>query len=107
MVHVLEEVGYHVVIIQQAWWYQLSELDREKWSWSLRCQQFVGSRRPSRVDCLGGQEVPGKIRWAAFTVLFDSPRAGRAKLDILSLHLNNDRAKKPVAAPADIARSST
>ena len=104
LVHVLEEVGYHVVIIQEARLEQLSQLDREKWSWSVRCQQFLGSRRPSLVECLGGQEVPGKIRWAAFTVHFEVPRAGRAKLHILSLHLNNSRAKEPVAAPADIAR---
>ena len=104
LVHVLEEVGYHVVIIQEAWLAQLRQLDEEKWSWSLECQQFVASRRPSRVACLGGQEDPGKIRWAAFTVHFDEPRAGRAKLGILSMHVNNDRVKEWVAAPADIAR---
>ena len=55
------------------------------------------------VDCHCGKAVERKIRWAAFTVHFDEPRAGRSKLGILSMHLNNERAKKREAAPADIA----
>ena len=104
MVHVLEEVGYHVVIIQEAWVQQLSQLDRDKWTFKERAGQFVGARRPSWVECIGGQHVSKKIWWAAFTVHFDEPRAGRKKLGILSLHLINDRDQRPVAAPADIVQ---
>ena len=90
MVHVLEEVGYHVVIIQEAWVQQLSQLDRDKWTFKERAGQYVGARRPSWVECVGGQHVSKKVWWAAFTVHFDEPRAGRSKLGILSLHLCND-----------------
>ena len=102
MVHVLEEVGYHVVIIQEAWVEQLSSLDFDKWTWMEHACRFVGARQPSRVEFIGGQHVARKVRWAAFTVHFEEPRACWSRLGILSLHLNCEPAKTPVAAPEEL-----
>ena len=102
MVPVLEEVGYHIVCIQEAG-ERLSQMS-EKWSWFLACQQFVAARLPSRVEYHTGQDLPGKIRWAVFTVHFQPPRVGRERFGVLSLHLNNVHAHKRHAGPDEVAR---
>ena len=73
MAPVLEELGYHIVCIQEARLEKLSQINSEKWSWSLKCQQFVAARLPPRVEVHAGQDLKGEIRWSVFTVHFTPP----------------------------------
>ena len=70
---VIEDLGYHIVCIQEAKPEELSQINSEKWSWAVNCQQFVAARLPSRVEVLAGEDLPGKIRWSVFTVDFTPP----------------------------------
>ena len=101
---VIGDLGYHIVCIQEACRDKLSLINDEEWSWSCSYQQFVAARLPSRVHFRCGEEIPDRIRWSACTVIFGEPRMGRDHFGVLSLHLNNRRAKKTHAGPDEVAR---
>ena len=97
MAEVIDTAGYKVVAVQEAHEELLGELDRQRWSYSINFQQFIGARIPNRVESHCGEETMGKIRWHFATVHFPRKRVDRDALGILSLHLNNLHAKKPQA----------
>ena len=104
LVHVIEALGYHVACIQEAWRSQLQDINSLNRSWMLECQQFVAARLPSQVQFHHGEDKPGKIRWAVFTVHFVPDRVGQKRLGVLSLHLNNVHAKKTCAGHEEVGR---
>ena len=104
LVPVIEAIGYHVVCLQEAWRAKLENIDIDRWSWSCECEQFVAARRPSNVEFHHGENIKGQTKWAVFTVWFGEPRVGRERFGVLSLHLNNNQAKKKVAGPEELKR---
>ena len=104
MIPVIGDLGYNIVCIQEAWRDQVRAIDDDKWSWSCDYQQFVAARLPSRVHFRCCEEIGNRIRWSACTVIFGEPRMGRDRFCVLSLHLNNRRAKKRHAGPDEVAR---
>ena len=102
---VIDTAGYHVVAVQEAHEKLLGELDRERWSYSINFQQFIGARIPNKVESHCGEETMGKIRWHFATVHFPRKRVNRDALGILSLHLNNFHAKKPQAGVLEVGET--
>ena len=99
LAQVIDTGGYHVVAVQEAREDFLGELDKDRWSYTLNYQQFIGVRKPNTVQSVGGEETMGKIRWHFAIVHFPEKRVQRHTLGILSVHLNNIQAKKPCGGP--------
>ena len=95
---VIDESGYHVAMIQEGMEDRLKGLSADRWSWEFRHQQVVAARKPSLVVPLGGKCPEKRCRWFLAAIHFDVPRATFDKLVVLSVHLNNQVAKKPVAS---------
>ena len=102
---VIDTTGYHVVAVQEAREDFLTTLDPQRWSYVINYQQFLGARFPNWVESHCGEEIQNKIRWHFATVHFSKQRVGRDSLGILSLHLNNNHAKKPVAGIQELGRA--
>ena len=94
---VIDTSGYHCVAIQEARDDQLEELSSLRWSYTIRCQQFIGARLPNYIESHCGEDFPGKVRWHYATVHFKEPRVGFSSMGIVSIHLNNVHAKKTQA----------
>ena len=94
LAQVIDTGGYHVVAVQEAREDMLSNLNPDRWSYSIKFQQFIGARKPAFVESHSGEETAGKIRWHFVTVHFPRKRVERSTLGILSLHLSNVHAKK-------------
>ena len=102
LAQVIDTGGYHVVAVQEAREDMLSNLNPDRWSYSIKFQQFIGARKPAFVESHSGEETAGKIRWHFVTVHFPRKRVERSTLGILSLHLNNVHAKKTKAGPEEV-----
>ena len=94
---VLDELGYHVFAIQEAHADQMHQL--HKHNWVLQQDQCIATRKPNRVQTVAHASIPGKIYWHVAEILFDKPRLGLTSLVVMSVHLSNVHAKKPVAGP--------
>ena len=70
-----------------------------KRSWVLQQDQCIATRKTSRVDTVCHGSIPGKIFRHVAEVTFETPRLGLNTIVIMSLHLSNAHAKKPVAGP--------
>ena len=105
LAEVIDSRGYHIVAVQEAREDMLTELTPNRWSYTIDYQQFIGARHPNTVVSHCGEETQGKIRWHFATVHFPHKRVGRDKLGILSIHLNNVHAKKPVAGAWELGRT--
>ena len=105
----VDSLGYHVVVLQEAHAERLAGLDPSRWHWVLENQQFVGARFGQggnvRIDVRQTCETKWRVRYLFATVHFDPPRAGQKSLGILSVHLSNIVAKKPVAGPGCFAET--
>ena len=105
LAQIIDTRGYHVVAVQGARPDFLSNLSRDRWSYVIANQQFIGVRYPNWVRSHMGEEIKNKIRWHFATVHFEGQqRVGRNHLGILSVHLNPHHAKKPEAGPDELAR---
>ena len=65
--------------------------------------QWIAAKRPMEVKtiCFGYEEK--KVAWHVAEVFLDRPRLGLKTLVVMSVHLNNVHAKKPVAGPSTFA----
>ena len=102
LAEVIDTSGYHVVAVQEARKDYLDQLDPQRWSYALKYDQFLGARCPNRVESHCGEESKGRMRWHFATVHFSPQRVNRSSLGILSLHLNNNLAKKPQAGYLEV-----
>ena len=105
LAQVIDTGGYHVVAVQEAREDYLEKLEGDRWSYSCRFQQFIGARLPNTVESHTGEEIMGRIRWHFATVNFPKPRVGRKSLGVLSIHLNNVLAKKPLAGCWELGKT--
>ena len=104
MGEVLDESGYHIIALQEARMDRLAPLGAPaRWSFAEDEYQFLSACQPADVSLLVAGTEPKAIAWAFFHVYFGAPRADLFQLNILSLHLNNHRAKKP-EAPVNILK---
>ena len=99
---VIDEVGNHIVAIQEAYIEKLQVLDR--WNFVCENDQFIACRKPSTIKTLAVGKEEGKCWWHVAEVLLDRPRLGLKNIVVLSLHLNNIVAKKRVAGPECLGR---
>ena len=100
---VIDEVGNHIVAIQEAHIGQLQVLDR--WNFVCERDQFIACRKPSTIETIAGGAEEHKCWWHVADVRLDKPRLGLKNVVVMSLHLNNVVAKKPVAGPDCLGRA--
>ena len=101
---VVDQIGYHLVLIQEARPDFLSGLSRDRWSWVSEAGQFIGARRPAEVRSVASRET-GPCPFLVAEVTWPSPRLGFECLRIMSLHLHHITAKKAVAGPTAFAEA--
>ena len=65
--------------------------------------QLTAARNPMEVMTIHSGSENKKFAWHVAQVFLDKPRLGLTSIVVLSLHLNNAHAKKPVAGPNAIA----
>ena len=105
LAEIIDTRGYHVVAVQEARDDYVEKLPGDRWSYVCKFQQFIGARLPNTVESHTGVDVQGRVRWHFATVHFPTPRVGRTSLGVLSIHLNNVLAKKPVAGCIELGRT--
>jgi len=89
--------GYHIMAVQEAR-EDFLRLDTANWSSMLVASQCVLARAPAVVRSLASTETK-QIAWLLAEIRYPQPVLGFRVLRILSLHLHNSVAKKPVAGP--------
>ena len=65
--------------------------------------QWIAAKKPMEVRTIGYGYEEKKVAWHVAEVFLDRPRLGLKTLVVMSLHLNNVQAKKPVAGPSTLA----
>ena len=75
----------------------------DRWSWQLAENQWIAARKSMEVKTIHSGSEHKKFAWHVAQVFLDKPRLGLTSIVVLSLHLNNAHAKKPVAGPNAIA----
>jgi hypothetical protein len=76
---VLDDVGYHIIAIQEAHADQMHQMTRH--NWVLRQDQCIAARKPNRVETIGHGQIPGKVWWHVAEILFERPRLGHNTRD--------------------------
>ena len=88
----VDSLGYHIVVCQEA--PSIIDLPDARWTQVSRCDQLICARTDARIRSLGGERPDQACRWHLARIEFQSPRAGLTSLTLLSIHLNNVKAKK-------------
>ena len=95
----IDSLGYHIVVCQEA--PSIIDLPDTRWTQVSRCDQLICARTDARICSLGGERPAQACRWHFARIDFQSPRAGLTSMTLLSIHLNNVKAKK-AQAPLNI-----
>ena len=65
--------------------------------------QWIAAKKPMEVRTICSGYEKGKVAWHVAEVYLDRPRLGLKTLVVMSVHLCNVHAKKPVAGPSKLA----